>query len=175
MKYNKILAVLLMAGSVVSFANVATAADGSHGTVKLHGFIIDAPCSIDSQSVDQTVELGDISSASLKDGGNSTPSPFTISLKNCSLDTANTVTATFTGAEGANGNLGITGDAKGASIVLTDGAGTKIVLGEATSGQALQDGDNSLMFSAYLQGDGASSTVTPGEFTSITDFTLAYE
>lgn len=175
MKCNKILAALIMAGSVVSFANVATAADSGHGTVKFHGFIIDAPCSIDSQSADQTVEMGDISSDSLKAGGNSTPSPFTINLKNCSLDTANTVKATFTGAEGANGNLGITGDAKGASIVLTDGAGTKIRLGEETDGQTLQDGDNSLMFSAYLQGDGASTTVTPGEFTSITNFTLAYE
>jgi len=31
-----------------------------------------------------------------------------------------------------------------------------------------------LSFSAYLQGDGASSA-TPGDFSAVTDFTLAYQ
>lgn len=177
MKINKTLAAFIMAGSVASFANVASAAttDGGHGTVKFHGYIIDAPCSIDGGKTDQTIELGDISSDSLKLGGNSTPAPFTIDLKNCSLTTAKSVTATFTGAAGSDNNLGITGDAKGASIVLTDGAGTKINMGEPTAAQQLQNGDNSLSFSAYLQGDGASTAIVPGEFNSIADFTLSYE
>jgi len=69
--------------------------------------------------------------------------------------------------------LGISGSAKGATIALTDAAGTPIKLGTAYSAPALHDGSNQLRFAAYLQGDG-SSAVTPGDFTSIANFTLAY-
>lgn len=172
MKFNKTLLAVSLVMGVASFAN---AADQGHGTVTFHGSIIDAPCSIDGDSVDQKVELGDIANTALENGGTSTPKPFEIMLKNCSLTTKKSVTATFTGAEGANGNLGITGDAKGASIVLTDGAGEQVKLGKATGAQTLQNGDNTLSFSAYLQGDGASAAIIPGEFQSITDFTLAYQ
>jgi type 1 fimbria pilin len=173
MKLNK----LMLAGAFVmcasSFANAA--ADQGHGKVTFHGYIIDAPCSIDGDSVDQKIEMGDIANSALENGGTSTPKVFDILLKNCSLTTAKSVTATFTGAEGTDGRLGITGSASGASIALTDGAGTQIKLGKPTAAQTLQNNDNTLTFSAYLQGDGASATVVPGEFSSITDFTLAYQ
>ena len=172
MNFNKVFFALSV---VMSVASVANAADQGHGTVTFHGHIIDAPCSINSDSVDQKIELGDISNAALKDAGTSVPKPFQILLENCSLETEKTVTTTFTGAAGANGTLGITGDAKGAGIVLTDGAGAKIKLGEATAAQTLQDNDNTLSFSAYLQGDGGEVAVIPGEFQSITNFTLAYQ
>lgn len=89
--------------------------------------------------------------------------------------TAKTVTTTFTGAEGATaGSLGITGTAKGASIILTNGDGKQIELGKASDGHMLQEGNNSLLFSAYLQGDDGV-TATTGDFTAIADFTLAYQ
>lgn len=173
MKFKKTLLVASLAMGIANFANAAVT-DQGHGTVTFHGHIISAPCSIDGDSVDQKIEMGDIANKALENGGTSTPKPFQILLKNCDVATQDTVTATFTGTEGANGNLGITGDAKGASIVMTDGAGNAIELGKPTAAHALQNGDNTLEFSAYLQGDGASSTVVPGEFQSITDFTLAY-
>lgn len=158
---------------------MAHAADQGHGTVTFTGSIIDAPCSIDPDSVDQTVDLGQVSSTALEADGNtgtSTPQNFEIKLKDCSLSTAKSVATTFTGAEGANdGSLGITGTASGASIILTNGDGQQIKLGKASAAQQLQDGNNTLLFSAYLKGDGASATVNPGEFTSIADFTLAYQ
>ena len=44
-----------------------------------------------------------------------------------------------------------------------------------TKEQVLQDGNNTLSFAAYLQGDGDSTNVvTEGEFQAVTDFTLAY-
>jgi type 1 fimbria pilin len=175
MKLNKIVMALALAGSMVSFAH---AADQGHGTVTFTGSIIDAPCSIDPDSVDQTVKLGEISNVALNANGNtgtSIPQDFQIKLENCDTTTSKTVTATFTGAEGATANhLGITGTASGASIALTDGSGKPIVLGQATDPHMLQDGNNTLVFSAYLQGDGASDVV-PGDFTAIADFTLAYQ
>lgn len=175
MKLNKIVAAIVMAGSMVSFAQ---AKDQGHGTVTFVGSIIDAPCSISPDTIDQTVKLGEISNVALNANGNtgtSIPRPFEIKLENCDISTEKTVTTTFTGAEGAVANhLGITGTASGASIVLTDGSGKPIELGQPTDAHMLQEGNNTLMFSAYLQGDGASAVV-PGEFTAIADFTLAYQ
>ncbi|AVN35465.1 fimbrial protein [Serratia marcescens] len=178
MKLNKI-----MIAAVIAFgASSAAYADQGHGTVTFTGSIIDAPCSITPETVDQTVDLGQVSNVALKDGGKSTPRQFSIDLENCELNSSgvgknNTVSVTFTGMESAadNGRLGITGTAQGASIAITDGAGQVIELGKPTKAQELQNGNNTLSFAAYLQGDNASAGVVPGDFQSVADFTLAYQ
>lgn len=177
MKLNKIVMALVLAFSTVSDAQ---AADQGHGKVTFTGSIIDAPCSITPQSIDQTVDLGQISKEALLSGGKSTPRNFSIGLENCSFGspaTKNKVQVTFTGMESAakNGLLGITGTAKGASVAITQADGQIIKLGVPTKEQVLQDGNNTLSFAAYLQGDGDSTNVvTEGEFQAVTDFTLAY-
>lgn len=175
MKFNK--AILAMSIGLVMVAGAANAAstDQGHGKITFTGSIIDAPCSIAAKDVDQIVPLGEIANKALENGGKSEPHQFDIELVNCDLGTIKTVSSTFTGAADTNDDsmLGITGSASGAGIVLTDGSGKPIVLGTATDGQILQDGTNTLVFSAYLQGDGASSVV-PGTFSSVTNFTLQY-
>lgn len=111
--------------------------------------------------------------------GKSQPRNFSIDLENCVFTgptAANKVTVTFTGMESSanNGLLGITGTATGASVAITDGAGEVIKLGQPTKAQELQTGSNTLSFSAYLQGDGASASITEGSFQTVADFTLAY-
>lgn len=172
MNMNKIAVAIALTAGLIS---VAHAADQGHGTVTFTGSIIESPCSINPESVDQTVELGSIATAALADSGTSTPRPFQIKLENCTLSTAAGVTTTFTGATGANGLLGMTGTAKGASIAITDGTGAVVKLGTPSVAQQLQDGNNTLSFSAYLQGDGETATIVPGEFQSIADFSLSYE
>uniref|UniRef100_UPI002AA0DBA4 fimbrial protein n=2 Tax=Serratia TaxID=613 RepID=UPI002AA0DBA4 len=142
MKLNNI-----MMAAVVAFgmSSSAFAADQGHGKVTFTGAIIDAPCSINPQSIDQTVELGQISKVALLNGGQSTPRNFAIDLENCTfaIDQAtgnpqkNKVTLTFTGMESKanNGLLGITGTAQGASVAITDGSGQVIELGKATKAQ----------------------------------------
>ena len=160
-------------------AGAANAKDQGHGKVTFTGSIIDAPCSINPDSIDQTVNLGQVSNVALKansNTGTSVPRNFEIKLEGCDTTTLKSVKTTFTGAEGAtDGSLGVTGTAKGASIILTNGDGAQIKMGEASAAHALQDGNNTLLFSAYLKGDGASATVTPGDFSAVADFTLAYE
>nr|WP_154325410.1 fimbrial protein [Pantoea sp. 201603H] len=176
MKLNK---AILAAAVVFGMSSMAHAAGEGQGKVTFTGSIIDAPCSITPESVDQTVDLGQISKVALQDGGKSTPRNFSIDLENCAFGTPaakNKVTVTFTGMESAAGNglLGITGTASGASVAITSGDGQVITLGEATNEQTLQDGNNTLSFAAYMQGDGASATITEGDFQSVADFTLAY-
>lgn len=174
MKLNKIVMALGM--GVALIAGAANAADQGHGVINFTGSIIDSPCSISADSDGQDVKLGEISTIALANNGTSTPKNFEIELDNCALKTHNSVSVTFTGAASASNanHLGITGTAAGASIALTDGGGKEISLGKAAPAQTLQDGTNHLLFSAYLQGDGASASVTPGDFTSVADFTLAY-
>ncbi|MEX9967601.1 MULTISPECIES: fimbrial protein [Providencia] len=165
----------------LGLASAANAADQGHGKVTFKGSIIDAPCSISPDSIDQTVELGQISNMALVDGGKSSPRIFDIALENC--DVANLtkgVQLTFTGAAASfdttNKTLGIVGTGAGAGVQITNGSGNVITLGTATPFQNIQDGNNTLRFSAYLMGNGGDiSTITPGDFSSVADFTLSYE
>ncbi|CNI00952.1 fimbrial protein [Yersinia pekkanenii] len=174
MKLNK---TILAAALVLGFASMANAADQGHGTVTFTGSIIDAPCSIAPESVDQTVELGQISNVVLQNGGTSNPQNFQIKLENCDTTVMNTVTTTFSGAESTDvsGLLGITGVAEGAAIAITDGSGSVITLGQPTAGQTLAGENNTLVFSAYLQGSTASDAIKPGSFYSVADFMLSYQ
>lgn len=165
----------------LGLASAANAADQGHGKVTFKGSIIDAPCSISPDSIDQTVELGQISNMALVDGGKSSPRTFDIALENCDVtNLTKGVQLTFTGAAASfdttNKTLGIVGTGAGAGVQITNGSGNVITLGTATPFQNIQDGNNTLRFSAYLMGNGGDiSTITPGDFSSVADFTLSYE
>lgn len=174
MKLNKIMMAAVLAFGTISGAQ---AADQGHGKVTFTGSIIDAPCSIDPNSIDQTVDLGAVSNVSLLNGGTSDPKPFEIHLEKCSLATAKTVTATFDGAPGKDGLLGITGEAKGASIAIMDGSNNLVALGKPTGGQLISAGatETTLAFSAYLKGDGDKIDIVPGKFHSVANFIMDYK
>ncbi|WP_368547362.1 fimbrial protein [Klebsiella pneumoniae] len=178
MKFTKIA--LAMGMGIALMSGIANAAsDQGHGTVTFTGSIIDSPCSITPDTVDQTVNLGEISTKALANGGKSTPRPFDIKLENCDVTslTDKTVTTTFTGTESTElpGYFAIAGSASGASIAITNDDGSNIKLGNTSSPSIIQDGNNTLRFAAYLQGNGAQATVIPGDFTSVANFTLAYQ
>lgn len=172
MKLNKIVSALVLASGMTVFG--VSAADQGSGVVTFTGSVIDAPCSVAAGDEDQIISLGQVSNSAVANGGTSTPVPFEIHLEDCSIDTASTVKTTFTGADSTveGAVLGVTGSASDVGIVLTDGAGQTVSLGEATAGQTVQDGNNTLLYSAYIIG-GANPQV--GDFTGVTNWTLAYE
>ena len=173
---KKIILASLISGAMSASAMAATV-DAGQGTVTFYGSIIEAACGIAPESTDQTVNLGQVASAQLAGGGTSRPVPFTIELVDCDTSINSIADVTFTG--GANpylaDSLAIQGTASGAGVIIT-GLDGEIVKVDGTQGAgkiALQDGDNTLMFSAYLQGDG--QTIVPGEFTALANFTMQYE
>ncbi|EPL9571632.1 fimbrial protein [Providencia rettgeri] len=175
---KKIFLLALVSGAM---STSVFATDMGHGKVNFKGSIIDAPCSISPDAIDQTVELGQISNMALVNGGKSSPRNFDIALENCDV-TALTkgVQLTFSGAvasfDKANKTLGIVGTGSGAGVQITNGSGNVITLGTPTPFQNIQDGNNTLRFSAYLMGNGGDiKTITAGEFSSVADFTLSYE
>jgi type 1 fimbria pilin len=167
----KVMPVFALVSGLFAFG---AQADSGSGVVYFEGSVIDAPCSVASGDETQTISLGQVSSAAIAAGGTSTPVPFEVHLENCSTATANTVSTTFTGADSSvdGANLGITGTASDVGIVLTDGNGQAVTLGEATSGKTIQNGDNTLVYSAYMTG---GETPTEGTLYSVANWTLAYE
>ena len=194
MKLNKLASVLALGLSMAAISNVYAVDDVANqgqGKITFTGSIIDAACSISPETSDQEVSLGQIAASQLADNGTSKPVNFEIDLQHCTTNsttsegtdgkdvvttTAPAVTVTFGGSpavEGDNTWFGITGTASGAGVVITDASSNKIPVGGTTTARELIEGDNTMGFSAYLQGLG--DKVTTGEFTSIADFTLAYE
>lgn len=176
MKLNKIMVVTAVILGLSPM--VVQAANQGQGSVKFSGAIIDAPCSISPESVDQTVELGQISNSLLKKGAKSTPVAFTIDLEHCEVEEGKSnVSVTFNGVKSLTqtGLLSISGKASGASIAITDAGGKLIVLGTASPLTGVNEGNSALRFAAYLQGEGGTTTVVPGDFTAVADFTLTYQ
>lgn len=170
----KIKTALLSIGLLAGSISMANAADG---TVTFLGSVHSGACSIKPDSVDQTIHLGAIAKHQLQSGGKSEARRVLIELEGCSLAdlTDNTVTTTFTGAPSGAvpGALGTVGSAGGIGILMTHGS-ELIELGVATTPQLIGAGDNTLEFGAYVQG-AATDPIIPGDFSAITNFTLAYQ
>lgn len=183
MKMNKTASAIILAMGMVAAG--ANAADQGNGKVTFTGSIIDAPCSITPETADQTVALGQVASHLLKDGGTSAPKNFTIDLENCEFGTSsdpearaaagNSVAVTFSGAASTLDStlLGLTGEAAGAGIAIKDESGKIVDLGTPSSLYNLTGTNPSLGFTAYLKG--VSSTITPGDFESVANFTMDYQ
>ncbi len=165
---------LLSIGLLLGSMPAAQAADG---TVTFLGSVHSGACSIKPDSVDQTVHLGAIAKHQLQTGGKSEARRVLIELEGCDLTglTDNTVTTTFTAAPSSAvpGAIGTVGGAGGIGIMMTHGS-KPIELGVATTPQAIVAGDNTLEFGAYVQG-AATAPIVPGDFSAVTNFTLAYQ
>jgi len=183
---KKIILASLISGTM-SVSAFAAGSNQGHGKITFKGEIIDAPCSISSDSIDQTVELGQISNTVLANGGASSPKQFTIQLEDCSFPTDGSnskVNITFSGASaGFNPKLlGVTGLNPDAGLVgnvgiqITDTQGTPIDMAMSTTqDHQLQEGSNTLQYSAFVRGANVDVASIPlGKFEGVANFTLAY-
>lgn len=168
---KKIILATLISGAMSASA---LAADAGKGQVTFNGSIIEAPCSIAPGEENQTVELGQVSNVTLENGGESSAQPFSIQLEGCNTQADNQVSITFGGSSATNtiGLLDISGTAAGAGVQLLNASGAAIKVGEAST-QSYVKGDNELKFQATLKGL-PDATVVPGNFSAVTQFTLAY-
>ncbi|MGI3476976.1 fimbrial protein [Providencia stuartii] len=183
---KKIILATLISGAM-SVSAFAVESNQGHGKVTFKGEIIDAPCSISSDSIDQTVYLGQIANSVLANGGASSPKQFTIELEDCVFPAEGVndkVDITFSGASaGFNSKLlGVTGLNPDEGIVgnvgiqITDTQGAPIEMGKSTTQKhQLQAGSNTLEYSAYVRGaDVPVDSIPLGKFEGVTNFTLAY-
>ncbi|WP_411755173.1 fimbrial protein [Serratia sp. (in: enterobacteria)] len=173
-----VLASLALSGTVQ--ADVPPGSQGN-GQILFKGYVLKAPCGL-APGIDgdnQSINLGQVSDAQLTTIGYATPTEFKIKLIGCTFDAkaaAETkVNVRFDGMSvgGANGFLGVSGDAKGLAIRLLDSSNKQVKIATKSEPYTLRTGDNTLQFSAQvvsLEGE----TVTAGHYDALTSFSLTY-
>lgn len=166
---NKLIYLLLLAVSLVNMARAEVVA--SSKTV-FKGRITIATCNIVVGDDNQTVYLGEISTAELDSKGQSTPVPFTIRLYGCNTTDKVVKTMFDKTGKGASGTVIPVDGVSGVGLSLLDGAGNRLNFGQNSGGQKIQGGDNVLLYSAYMVKTG---TVQPGNFARLLHYTLSYE
>ena len=148
----------------------------SNGQVKFVGAVVDAPCNIDAESVDQTIQMGVLAQNSLYD--NTTKiRPFDIKLTQCSTATAKNAVVTFTGMADSNVSTDLSSGLANVGIQLSNNAGL-VPLGKGITPQLLTDGDNDLRFYAQTVYTGAEKTTAPaqiGNFDAVSQFSVTYQ
>jgi len=186
MKLNKIIiamgaAAAMCAGS--AYAGDTTTVNG--GTIHFTGKLVDAPCSVSTDSDGQVVKLGEYTLHHINSEKKGSMVPFTIKLEDCDTSTVNTAAVAFQGAANANVATLLAIDsglsdsssatATGVGIQITDSA-SKVVPVDASAFSTpvnLIDGENVLNFKAQYIADGAS--VSAGQANADATFIMQYQ
>ncbi|WP_337882732.1 fimbrial protein [Chromobacterium haemolyticum] len=171
----------VFAGSLMAVA--ASSIFAAAGTLDVKGEIVTAACGLDSKSVNLEVGLGKVPTHVFKKvGDRSAPTPFKMTLTDCTTTTLKTVAVMFSGTAGANNELMAlkSGGAKGVGVRLVNtNNGDQIKLNQYGTAVNLVDGNNTLNFSAAYEADGAKAgdavTVTPGQADAFAVFDLQYK
>lgn len=153
----------------------AFAIQGETSTVIFNGEIVESTCALATASKNQAVNLGTVS-ANVLGAVNSTSQSksFSINLTDCDLDSAKTVTVTFSGDTAADTALKVTGGAAGVGLQILQN-GTPLTLDGSTASvaQTLVKGNNTLDFAARYVA--LAATVTAGKADATASFTMNYQ
>ncbi|TQI78138.1 major type 1 subunit fimbrin (pilin) [Serratia fonticola] len=168
---------LIALSSLLASVTVSYAAPVTDGTIQFNGKVVDAGCAVATGSIDQTIDMGQVSTTILKvagDTSNTTDIP--IVLEDCDTDTSKVVQVIFSGASvpGDTTVLAVGSDINAATnvgIKLYDSQNTEINLEELTPAVTLSPGENTLHFTAKYYALGKS---TAGEANSTATFTMIY-
>jgi type 1 fimbria pilin len=149
------------------------------GNVLLHGTLVREPCVVAAGSAGIVVDFDAIADKYLYINTRTPPQSFEIHLENCDPALANRLTLTFSGtaSQALPGLLAVDGVAKGFAVGLETGDGHPLPPGQATAQQTLTQGNMTLPFRAYIQGEPDAlhaRSIVRGPFTATATFTLAY-
>ncbi|TCM65169.1 major type 1 subunit fimbrin (pilin) [Acinetobacter calcoaceticus] len=175
--------------TAATFSTVAFAADTpkdpvtvNGGTIKFTGEIVNAACAVNTQSANQTVDLGQHRTAALAIKGDKTPVvPFKIALEDCDPTVSATASVAFYGKATADGAL-LEVSSAGSNSPAAENVGIQItdfsnkVLGftgtDFSTAKTLNAGKNELGFTAQYV---ATGTATPGRADAEATFVVKYQ
>lgn len=164
------------------FSSGVMAANQGGGAITFRGAIVDAPCSIHPDDVNQILDMGRVANSSLRDEQAQIKN-FGIRLIGCDLKKYNSkgapdstgkwsgVRAKFTGTSINNNKLLKISDNVG--IELAHG-GKVLTFGTASEKMELT-GNQTLPFQAKLKMVNKAGDIALGEFTTVANFELSYE
>ena len=149
------------------------------GQIEFQGTVVDAACAVAQNSVDQTVQMGQVRVADFAGTGSEAgaKTAFTIGLEDCDTTVSQNAAVTFngnadSGAAGVLVNAAGEGSAQGVGIQIYDNDGTALALGTESQAVTLIDGTNTLNFSADFVS--TADTVTPGNVDATATFNITY-
>ena len=184
MKIKTLAIVVLSALSLSSTAALAetTPTTVNGGTVHFKGEVVNAACAVDAGSVDQTVQLGQVRTASLaQEGATSSAVGFNIQLNDCDTTVADKAAIAFLGTaiDGNHPNVlalqsSAAGSATSVGVQILDRTGNALTLDGATfSAQTtLNNGTNTIPFQARYYAIGEA---TPGAANADATFKVQYQ
>lgn len=169
MKIKTLAIVVLSALSLSSTAALAAATTVNGGTVHFKGEVVNAACAVDAGSVDQTVQLGQVRTASLaQEGATSSAVGFNIQLNDCDTNVASKAAVAFLGTaiDAAHTTVlalqsSAAGSATNVGVQILDRTGVALTLDGATfsSETTLNNGTNTIPFQARYFATGAATQV----------------
>lgn len=186
MKISNIASIVIASLALVAGAAQAedpTPVSVNGGSVHFKGELVNAACSVNTESSNQTVNLGQYRTAKFTKVGDTTSNiPFTIELNDCDPLVATTASVAFTGqidatdktllavTSGSNDNT-----AKGVGIEILDSKSATLTPDGATfsATKALIEGTNTLNFTARYKSTAA--TTAPGQANADATFVMKYE
>ncbi|EHT4229774.1 type 1 fimbrial major subunit FimA [Escherichia coli] len=184
MKIKTLAIVVLSALSLSSAAALADTTTVNGGTVHFKGEVVNAACAVDAGSVDQTVQLGQVRTASLRQAGaTSSAVGFNIQLNDCDTTVATKAAVAFLGTaiDATHTHTGVlalqssaAGSATNVGVQILDKTGAALALDGATfsSETTLNNGTNTIPFQARYFATGAA---TPGAANADATFKVQYQ
>lgn len=165
-----VVSVLAMSSAAVSAAegdeSVTTTVNG--GVIHFKGEVVNAACAIDSESMNQTVELGQVRSSRLAKAGDlSSAVGFNIKLNDCDTNVSSNAAVAFLGTTVTSNDdtlalqSSAAGSAQNVGIQILDRTGEVLVLDGATFSAKtdLIDGTNILPFQARYHGENKNGSI----------------
>jgi type 1 fimbria pilin len=168
-----------------------TSVDGLHGTLHIHGLLAVAPCVLEMNTQEQSVDMGSTSITQLhRVGDRGDPVSFAIKLRDClhssgqQLDERTVVktwandqpvvSITFLGpANNDNPQLVQIKGVEGVGLRITDSLNRDIRLGSRGPVQRLEPGDNELVY--YATPERTKATLKKGRYFARVNFSLNYD
>lgn len=148
------------------------------GQVNMQGAVIETACAIDTDSLDQTIDMSVIPLSQIIRDGEGGKYPFSIRLVNCVLDRVDDrlpkwrrFQVTFDGRVD-NELFGVDGPARGVALQIVDSYGNIIKPGMPSPYLDISEGNKELKYSLRLVSN--KQTLRSGEYTSTIRFKMDY-
>lgn len=148
--------------------------------VKFDGNLVAEPCTLDPNTTNFSLNLGDIIDKYLYINSRTHSKAFNINLLDCDLSLGSSVIVTFSGNPEPElpDLLSLSGGtARGIAVGLENSDGSALPINKPTNAFKLMKGNNILTFNAYVQGTPKAIQnrgIRKGDFTAISTFTLDY-
>ncbi|HBU6130983.1 TPA: fimbrial protein [Enterobacter chuandaensis] len=162
------------------FASASNMSNLNGGDMHFFGAVVNAPCSVEAQSLHQNVVLDQVRAASFSSRGSwAAPKTFWLKLEDCSNALFQFATVAFTGSVDAKDpqvfKAGFGADAaQGLGIGIFDSAGNLIIPNSAPLSQyPVFDGKSVLYFTAKYRS--VSDKVVAGDASAVVNFSVIYQ